>query len=100
MITEFGNLQSFNDGQAKSVSVVAAEDASGGMETINFDINGTVIPVQANIPSNGIQLVKVTHTVSSNGGKVPVQVSAAGSPKTLTQLLDLDRIPGDPGTGS
>jgi len=36
MIAGFQNLQSFNDGQTKKVSVFALEDASGGMETVQF----------------------------------------------------------------
>jgi hypothetical protein len=97
MIAGFGDLQSFNDGRTKSVSVVAAEDATGGMETLTFVIIDQTKTVKVNFASNQIQLVKVTHTAS---GKGLVKVSAANSPQTLTQLLDVDKQPGDDGTGS
>jgi hypothetical protein len=94
-------LQAFNDGKVppvKSVSVVALEDSSGGSETITFNINGQIKVVQVNnIPANQMQPVSVTHTSS---GKGPVQVSAANSPKKLTVELDLDKVPGDDGSGT
>jgi len=96
MIAGFGNLQSFNDGKGtKSVSVVAAEDASGGTETLTFVVFTQTITVQENFAPNEMKTVTVTHTASSNGTKVLVHVSAASSPQTLNALLDVDKVPGD-----
>jgi len=95
MIAGFGNLRSFNDGQAKSVLVTAVEDASGGMETITFVIVDQIKTVQVSFASGQMQPVRVTHTASSNGAKVLVKVSATNSPQTLTAMLDVDKIPGD-----
>jgi hypothetical protein len=96
MIAGFGDLQSFNDGKGnKSVSVVAAEDASGGMETLTFVIFDQTKTVQVNFTPNQMQTVSVTHTASSNGTKVLVHVAAANSPETLNALLDVDKVPGD-----
>jgi hypothetical protein len=95
MIAGFGNLQSFNDGQTKSVSVVAVEDASGGMETLTFVIFNQTKTVPVNFAPHQIQTVTVTHTASSNGTKVLVHVAAANSQQTLNALLDVDQVPGD-----
>jgi hypothetical protein len=95
MIAGFGNLQSFNDGKAKAVSVVCVEDASGGMETLTFVIVDQTKTVSVNFSSNQMQTVRVAHTASSNGVPALVQVSAANSPQTLTALLNVDKIPGD-----
>ena len=95
MIAGFGNLKCFNDGQSKSVQVIAAEDASGGMETFTFVIGDQTKLVEKNFASNQMQPVKVNHTASSNGAPVLVQVSAANSPQTLTAMLNVDKIPGD-----
>jgi hypothetical protein len=96
MIAGFGNLQSFNDGHGnKSVSVVAAEDATGGTETLTFVIFDQTATTQVNFTPNQMQTVTVKHTASSNGTKVLVQVSAAPSTQTLNALLDVDKVPGD-----
>ena len=95
MIAGFGNLQSFNDGQTKSVSVVAAEDASGGTETLTFVVFNQTITVQENFAPNEMKTVSVTHTASSNNTEVLVHVSAVNSPHTLNALLDVDKVPGD-----
>src|ERR1035441_10992035 len=59
MIAGFGDLQSFNDGKGnKSVSVVAAEDASGGMETLTFVIFNQTKTVQVNFTPNQMQTVR------------------------------------------
>jgi len=80
----------------KSVAVTAREDASGGMETITFNINGQIKSVQLNFASNQMQVVTVTHTASGTG---LVEVTAANSPQSLTQMLNVDKIPGDDGNG-
>jgi len=96
MIAGFLNLESVNDGQTKSVSVLATEDVSGGMETFTFVIIDQTKTVQKNFTSNQSQTVKVNHTAS---GKGLVKVSAANSPQTLTAILDVDKQPRDDGTG-
>lgn len=95
MIAAFGNLQCFNDGTTKAVSVVAVADASGGTETINFVIFDQTKTVQVKFAPNQMQTVRVTHTASSGGKPVLVKVSAPPSPQTITALLDIDKIPGD-----
>jgi|HubBroStandDraft_4_1064222.scaffolds.fasta_scaffold85279_2 hypothetical protein len=96
MIAGFRNLQSFNDGHGnKSVSVVAAEDAAGGMETLTFVIFNQTVTTQVNFTPNQMQTVTVRHTASSGGTEVLVQVSAANSTQTLNALLDIDKVPGD-----
>jgi hypothetical protein len=92
MINSFLNLQSFNDGQTKSVSVLATEDATGGTETLTFVIIDQTKTVTVNFASNQSQTVKVNHTAS---GKGLVKVSAANSQQTLSEILDVDKIPGD-----
>jgi hypothetical protein len=97
MIAGFVKLQSFNDGKTKSVSVIAIEDASGGAETFTFVVIDQTKIVGKNFPPNDVQPVSVTHTAS---GKGLVKVSVANSPQTFTQILDVDKQPGDDGTGS
>jgi hypothetical protein len=97
MIAGFLDLQSFNDGKTKSVSVVASEDATGGTEILTFVILNETKVVTVNIPANQMQVVRVEHTAS---GKGLVKVSAANSPQTLALILDVDKQPGDDGTGS
>jgi hypothetical protein len=95
MISGFLNLQSANDGKTKTVSVFAQEDASGGTETLTFQIIDQVrIAVAAFAPNQG-QTVAVTHTAS---GKGMVTVSATGSRQTLSLILDVDKQPKDTGS--
>jgi hypothetical protein len=96
MITRFLNLQSFNDGTTKSVSVDATEDVSGGMETFTFTIIDQTKQVSVNFASKQTQNVTVKHTAA---GKGLVKVTAANSPKSLTLTLNVDKIPGDDGSG-
>jgi hypothetical protein len=95
MIKSFLNLQSFNDGTTKSVSVDATEDASGGMETFTFKIVDQTKTVRVNFASNQTQNVKVNHTAS---GKGLVKVTATNSPQSLALMLDVDKQPGDDGS--
>jgi hypothetical protein len=95
MIAAFSNLQSFNDGSNKAVSVFAIEDATGGAETITFVVVDQTITVQVNFAPNQMQTVRVSHTASSNGALALVQVSAANSPQTLAVRLNVDKVPGD-----
>jgi|SRR5579883_2931860 helix-turn-helix protein len=99
MISNFGNLICSNDGTTKTISVVAFEDASGGNETITFQFAGQSKTVQVNMAANTSQVVRINHTASSGNQAILVQVSAANSQATLTQLLNLDKNPGDDGTG-
>jgi hypothetical protein len=95
MIAGFLNLQSFNDGQTKSVSVLATEDASGGMETFTFVIINETKTVQVNFASGQSQTVRVNHTAAGQG---LVKVSAANSQQAIKQILNVDQQPGDDGT--
>jgi hypothetical protein len=92
MIAGFLNLQSLNDGTSKKVSVLATEDASGGTETINFQILNQAKSVQVTFAPNQSQVVSVVHTAS---GKGLVTVSATGSPQKASCILDVDKQPGD-----
>jgi len=96
MISNFLNLQSFNDGTAKSVSVSATEDASGGSEKFTFTIIDQVKTVTVNFRANQTQTVRVNHTAS---GKGEVKVEAKNSSQSLTEILDVDKNPGDDGSG-
>jgi hypothetical protein len=87
MISGFLNLQSANDGTTKTVSVFAQEDASGGTETLTFQILNQAKTVQVAFAPNQVRQVLVTHTAS---GKGIVTVSATGSPQTLSSILDVD----------
>jgi len=62
---------------------------------LTFVIADQTKTVQVSFSSNQIQTVKVTHTASCNGSPVLVKVSAANSQQTLSQLLNLDKQPGD-----
>jgi len=97
MITIFRNLQSFNDGTTKSVSVAAT--SSGGTETIHFKIiDQPDKPVTVNFPAaGGKQTVSVNHTASGTG---LVKVTADNSTATIEKMLNVDKKPGDSGTGS
>jgi ABC-type transporter MlaC component len=97
MITIFRNLQSFNDGKTKSVSVAAT--SSGGKETIHFKIiDQDAGPVTVTFPAaGGKQTVTVNHTASGVG---LVKVTADNSTATIEKRLDVDKQPGDAGTGS
>jgi hypothetical protein len=92
VITGFINLQSFNKNGTKSVSVRATEDATGGMETIIFEIIDQTKTIQMNFPPNTSQTVSVNHTAS---GKGLVTVTAANSPQSIQRMRDVDK-PSDP----
>jgi|SRR5580704_3150929 hypothetical protein len=95
MIAGFLNLQSFNDGTTKTVSVFAQADAAGGMETINFVIVGENHSVQVSFASNQGQVVTMAHTAAGQG---LVIVTALNSPQSSKRFLNVDKQPGDAGT--
>lgn len=97
MISSFLNLASSNDGATKKVSVAALSDASGGMETFQFQILDQAKTVQVNFAANQWQTVSVVHTAT---GKGTVSVKATGSLVSETDILDVDKQPEDAGTGS
>lgn len=92
MIAGFINLQSFNKGGTKSVSVSATEDATGGTETINFEIIYQTKSVQVTFAPNQSQTVTVNHTTSGQG---LVTVTAVGSKQSIQRMRDVDK-PSDP----
>lgn len=93
MIAGFIRLQSvINKDGTKTVSVRATEDATGGTETITFEIINQTIPVKVTFDPNTTQTVSVNHTAS---GKGLVTVTAANSPQSIQRILDLDK-PSDP----
>ena|ERR1039458_6856665 len=94
LIVSFLNLQSFNDGTEKTVSVFAQEDAAGGTETLQFRILGQVKSVTVQFaPSQG-QVVTVTHTASGQG---LVSVTAANSSQRTDRILNVDQQSEDGG---
>jgi hypothetical protein len=97
MIAGFQNLQSFNDGQTKKVSVFALEDASGGMETVQFQILDQTKTVTVNFASGQGQAVSVVHDASGTG---LVVVTAANSGQSIRRILNVDKQPGDKGTAA
>ena len=97
MIAGFLNLQSFNNGTFKSVSVFAQEDATGGMETVKFDIVGELHSVDVSFAPNQGQVVAVVHTATGQG---LVIVTAVNSPQSSKKILDVDKQPGDAGTAA
>ncbi len=97
MIAGFRNLQSFNDGTTKSVSVSALENTTGGEEEIKFVIINQTKTVKVTFSANQEQTVSVNHTAF---GKGTVTVSATGSQQATTKILNVDKQPGDDGTGA
>jgi hypothetical protein len=97
MIAGFQNLQSFNDGQTRKVSVFALEDASGGMETVQFQILEQPKTVNVNFAANQGQAVTVAHDASGTG---LVVVTAANSGQPIRRILNVDKQPGDKGTAA
>jgi hypothetical protein len=97
MIAGFQNLQSFNDGQTKKVSVFALEDASGGMETVQFQILDQTKTVTVNFAANQGQVVTMVHDASGTG---LVVVTAANSGQSIRRILNVDKQPGDKGTAA
>jgi predicted phosphatase len=97
MIAGLLNLQSFNDGSTKKVSVYALEDASGGLETLLFQVLDQSTSVQVQFAPNQGQVVTVTHTASGQGA---VSVMAANSSLRIFRILNVDKQPGDSGTGA
>jgi hypothetical protein len=97
MIAGFQNLQSLNDGQTRKVSVFALEDASGGMETVQFQILEQPKTVNVNFAANQGQAVTVAHDASGNG---LVVVTAANSGQSIRRILNVDKQPGDKGTAA
>jgi hypothetical protein len=96
MITMFRNLQSFNDGKTKSVSVSAT--STGGTERIHFKIiDEDDTPVTVTFAAGGKQTVPAVHTKSGRG---LVKVTADNSDKTIEKMLNVDKQPGDDGSGS
>lgn len=97
MISLFKNLESFNDGTVKSVSVWAKEDDAGGKETILFDIINDKREVLEDFKPREGKVVKTTHSSSGQG---LVVASAQNSTATIKRWLDVDKQPGDAGEGS
>ena len=97
MIAGSLNLQSFNNGTIKTVSVFAQEDATGGMETIKFDIVGELHSVEVSFAPNQGQVVPMVHTAKGQG---LVTVTAVNSPHSSKRILDVDKQPGDKGTAA
>ena len=97
MIAGFQNLQSLNDGQTRKVSVFALEDASGGMETVQFQILDQTKTVTVNFASGQGQVVTVAHDASGTG---LVVVTAANSGQSIRRYLNVDKQPGDKGTAA
>ena len=97
MIAGFQNLQSFNDGTTKKVSVFALEDASGGMETVQFQILDQTKTVTVNFASGQGQVVTMVHDASGTG---LVVVTAANSGQPIRRILNVDKQPGDKGTAA
>jgi hypothetical protein len=97
MITMFRNLHSFNDGKTKSVSVSAT--STGGTERIHFKIiDQPDEPVTVIFPATGgKQTVPVVHTAAGSG---LVKVTADNSDATIEKMLNVDKQPGDDGSGS
>jgi hypothetical protein len=95
MISGFLNLQSFNDGTTKKVSVFAQEAGNGGLETIQFQVIDQALSVQVSFAANQGQMVSVVHTAS---GKGLVVVTAANSPQTTQKMLNVDKQPSDDGS--
>jgi hypothetical protein len=92
MIAGFIRLQSVNKDGTKTISVRATEDATGGTETITFEIINQTKIVQPTFAPNTTQTVSVNHTAS---GKGLVTVTAANSPQSIQRILDVDK-PSDP----
>jgi hypothetical protein len=92
MIAGFIKLQSVNKDGTKTISVRATEDATGGTETITFEIINQTKTVQQTFAPNATQTVSVDHTAT---GKGLVTVTAANSPQSIQRMLDVDK-PSDP----
>ena len=95
MIAGFLNLESANDGTTRTVSVFAQEDATGGTETLQFQILGQAKTVTVVFAANEGKTVTVTHTATGTG---LVTVTATGSAQTSRRILNLDKQPKDIGT--
>ncbi len=87
MIASFLSLQSSNDGNTKTVSVYAQEDATGGIETIHFQIIDQFKSVAVRFAPNEGQMVTVDHTASGQG---LVTVTAVNSPVRASAVLNVD----------
>jgi len=97
MIAGFQNLQSFNDGQTKKVSVFALEDASGGMETVQFQILDQTKTVTVELASGQGQVVTMVHDASGTG---LVVVTAANSGQSIRRILQCRQAAGRQGTAA
>jgi hypothetical protein len=87
MIASFLSLQSSNDGTIKTVSVYAQEDATGGAETIHFQIIDQFKSVEVRFAPNEGQMVTVTHTAAGQG---LVTVTAVNSPAKASAILNVE----------
>lgn len=92
MIAGFIRLQSVNKDGTKTVSVRATEDATGGTETITFEIIDQTKTVTVTFAPNATETVSVNHTATGEG---LVTVTAANSPQSIQRILNLDK-PSDP----
>jgi hypothetical protein len=92
MIIDFFQLKSQNSGGTKTVSVFVQGDATGGPDTVNFQIIDQAVSVAVNLAANGNQTVTATHTASGRGlvGATATGGGAAPTEKVLNVDLPLD----------
>jgi hypothetical protein len=98
MIISLSNLRSTNDGASnKQVFVFAVADATGGLETLNFTIIDQQVSQDFHFQGGEAKEVSVSHRASGTG---EVAVKAAGSTASTRRRLNVDKVPGDDGTGA
>jgi hypothetical protein len=97
MIKSLKNVQSSNVSGVKTVTVFAVSDATGGPDTVNFQIGAQLVSVPVNLAANGDQTVPAVHTSS---GTVLIDVSAAGGgAPAISKMLNVD-LAQDSGLGA
>jgi hypothetical protein len=97
MIISLTNPRSTNDGTEKRIYVFAVEDANGGNETLNYTIIDQHPSAAYHFKAGEAKEVFVVHTASGTG---EVRVEAVGSPVSTRARLQVDRVPGDDGSGT
>ena len=97
MINSLSNLRSTNDGTEKRVFVFAVEEpGDGGDRRLNFTIIDQNVSGTFHFNGDEAKEVSVRHTASGAG---EVSVKAFGSTVSTRRRLNVDKQPGDDGTG-
>ncbi len=97
MIIDLSNVRSTNDGTQKQIHVFAVEErnGAGGTETLTYTILEQVVTASYNFKAGEAKEVSVVHTASGTG-EVFVE---CGNVNTRARL-NVDRVPGDDGSGT